>query len=379
MNSNEKLNICIVSYLFNNAFVTPLTNLEKIINCYSNNYHLIVGINRENLTSSYLFKGTPIIIFHKESKYLLVQIFHHILLNVKISIKIIQLSKKVDVFFFFMEEGSFLPILISYCLKKKSLWMLPSSLNIMIEYHPDIFSKILRFNQTLCFNLVDRIILYSSNLIPEWNLEKYKTKIELFSHHLIDHKRFKIIHPVNERSNTIGFIGRFSEEKGILNFINAIPGILKEYKNTEFLIIGDGDLKEKIETYLKKNKLRNNVNMTGWVSNEHLPEYYNSLKLLVIPSYTEGLPNVMLEAMACGTPVLATSTGSIPDIINDGKNGFLLQNNSPECLEKRILQILHFNNLDLIGSAAQTTIIEKFSLDNISKKSLDLSSIIQNI
>ncbi len=106
------------------------------------------------------------------------------------------------------------------------------------------------------------------------------------------------------------------------------------------MIIGDGDLKSNVNKYLSQNGLENNVKLVGWSSHEDLPKYLNSLKLLVIPSYTEGLPNIMLEGMACGTPVLATGVGAIPDIINDEKTGFIMENNSPECIAKKTFSAL---------------------------------------
>jgi glycosyltransferase involved in cell wall biosynthesis len=79
--------------------------------------------------------------------------------------------------------------------------------------------------------------------------------------------------------------------------------------------------------------------MTGWIRHEKVVDYLNELKLFVLPSYSEGLPTIVLEAMACGTPVLATSVGAITDIINEGQTGFLLKSNNPEHIAERVIEL----------------------------------------
>jgi len=83
------------------------------------------------------------------------------------------------------------------------------------------------------------------------------------------------------------------------------------------------------------------VRLTGWISYADIQNFLNEFKLLVLPSYTEGLPNIMLEAMASGTPVLATQVGVIPDIIKDNENGFLLRSNGPKHITERIVELLN--------------------------------------
>ncbi len=95
--------------------------------------------------------------------------------------------------------------------------------------------------------LSDKIILYSKNMIKEWKLERWENKIEFAHEHIIDFQKFRIMKPHYERENSIGYIGRLSEEKGILNLMQAIDIISKDRKNITFFIIGDGLLREKIE------------------------------------------------------------------------------------------------------------------------------------
>ena len=87
--------------------------------------------------------------------------------------------------------------------------------------------------------------------------------------------------------------------------MNSILLLLKHKPNIRILIAGDGPLNTYINRFIKDNNLENNVSLSSWISHEDLPDFFNKFKLIIIPSFTEGLPNVMLESMACGTPVLA--------------------------------------------------------------------------
>ena len=109
--------------------------------------------------------------------------------------------------------------------------------------------------------------------------------------------------------------------------------------------------------------LNNKVELTGWIPHDELPDYSNMSKLIVLPSYTEGLPNIMLEAMACGTPVLATPVGAIPDVIKDGETGFIMENNSPECIAENVERALNHPDLDKIVKNARESVEKEFTYE----------------
>ncbi|WP_181391450.1 glycosyltransferase family 4 protein [Methanospirillum stamsii] len=217
---------------------------------------------------------------------------------------------------------------------------------------------------TIGYFFADKIILYSSKLIPEWKLGKYSEKIIIAQRHFLDFTTFTITTPYKDRYPLIGYIGRLSGEKGVLHFTEALPAILNRHKDLRCLIGGDGQLKDSIESSLHDNDISIRVDLPGWISHDELPHYLNQLRLLIIPSYTEGLPNIMLEAMACGTPVLATPVGAIPDVLIDGDTGFIMENNSPECITKNVIRALNSPDLFVIAEKGRRYVEKNFSFEN---------------
>ncbi|OGO08346.1 MAG: hypothetical protein A3K46_04875 [Chloroflexi bacterium RBG_13_60_9] len=167
--------------------------------------------------------------------------------------------------------------------------------------------------------------------------------------------------PLKERRNLVGFIGRVSLEKGILPFVRAIPAVITALPDTEFLIIGSGRVDELLQDELVALKLAEKVAWLRWVDRGEVGRRLNQLKLLVVPSSTEGLPYIILEAAACGTPVLATGVGGIPDLIAHGKTGFLLPNNSSEAIARGIQSALSSDRLAIIAEQARRMAEDEYS------------------
>ena len=107
--------------------------------------------------------------------------------------------------------------------------------------------------------------------------------------------------------------------------------------------------------------------MIGWIPRSKVPHFLNSIKILILPSYTEGLPNVILEAMASGTIVLTTDVGAVKDAVNDGENGFILKNNSSAVIFNTLNKIINYPNLEKISDNAVKTIKLWFGYENAFK------------
>lgn len=363
INSLNK-NICLITCSSSKAFAAPLFNIEQIISSFAN-LNLILGSTEDIYRHINSPRVRLLNVKHKSSSSIILRIARYIFLQIRISYILTKLAKEVDLVIFFMEDAAFLPVITAKCLNLKSIRMLPSFISLQsIKRNKSAFSHFLVILKRFTYNISDYIVIYSPALLVEWNLTSFAHKV-LFAHeHIIDTNLFRCTKEINTRTEIVGYVGRLSEEKGVLDFVKAIPHMIKQMPDIKFLVIGEGPLIDEIESIIIDKNLSNVVNMKGWIPHDDLPSYLNELKLLVIPSYTEGLPNIMLEAMACGTPVLATPVGAISDIIEDGISGFILPDNSSEVITKTVVDVLKCSNLEKISEKSISLVKQRYTYSN---------------
>lgn len=355
-------NIGIITKPIGKAGFGPLSNLVKIVSSFSDSTYVITGNEGMNIRKKEYQRVHIVGVPYKYWSNICIRTINHIFMQLRISFKLIGLAKSADIWIFFLDsQALLLPVITAKLMRKKIIFALAASLTKSAKVTKNTLANVLVYSEAINYKLSTHIILYSENLIKEWNLEKYRDKICIAHEHFLDFDKFKIKKNLDERENLIGYIGRLSEEKGVLNFVKAIPEISKERGEIKFLIGGDGQLRDKIEKYLEGENLNDKVKLAGWIPAEEFSTYLNELKLFVLPSYTEGLPHAILEAMACGTPVLATPVGAIPDVIKDGETGFIMENNSPECIAENIVRALAHPNINEITKNARALIEEKYN------------------
>jgi len=275
------------------------------------------------------------------------------IMQLKISYHLIKLSGKVDVVF--LAGGAqtlLLPALTSKLLRKK---LILSHLGLGASSRQDyrvLYGKTLfgmgkhvlpwlveRLEGFNCC-LANRIAAFTTNADSPF-LKKYVAKTSFgMSRFYVSTSSFKVQKESASREKLVGFIGRFDEMKGLLNLVKALPPVARECADIKFMIGGDGLLRSEVEKEIRDANLDDRVTLPGWIPHDKLPQYLNEIRLLVIPSYGETGPHVLFEAMACGTLVLATAVGVIPDVITDGETGFIMEDNSPECIAKNARKLI---------------------------------------
>lgn len=200
----------------------------------------------------------------------------------------------------------------------------------------------------------EKVIVESPSVLKEWT-ERVDHKSVVGST-FVDTNRFYQKHSINSRDKEIGYVGGIDKRKGVLKLIECVETGSIEFSKLK--IGGSGPLKDTVE---KRVDEINNIEYKGYIPDSELPNFYNSIQLLVLPTKSEGLPNVALEAMACGTPVLAPPVGGLPDLIEDGINGFLMNKNSPKGIQEGINRAANAENLNGIGMNALKTIENNYT------------------
>lgn len=307
---------------------------------------------------------------------------YQIITQIKISLCLIRTYKRFDSPIFILSGTLLLPTITVKVLKKSSVLtaVASGSTNARMIYNSAPIYKrhyyylINRLLEQLTFNAAQYIGVESPHVAHFLSLPP--KKVISNGHLFFLDNNFKQTHIFTNRPCYIGYIGRLSEEKGAQHFVQALPAILGDRQELHVLIGGDGELKDSIVATLQEEGVTARVDLPGWIPHDDLPGYLNQLRLLVLPSYTEGLPNIMLEAMACGTPVLATPVGGVPDVIIDGKTGFIMENNSPECIAENVRRALNSPDLEKIAENGRRFVEENFTFE---KAVENWKGILQNI
>jgi glycosyltransferase involved in cell wall biosynthesis len=173
-----------------------------------------------------------------------------------------------------------------------------------------------------------------------------------------------------ESAFSVGAVGRLSVEKGHRYLIDAGSTLVPKIPNLQFVFLGEGRERPKLEKQLARLGMRERVVFAGFQTD--VRPWIQACDLIANPSLTEGMPNAVLEAMALGTPVVATAVGGVPDMIQNQVSGLLVPPADPTALASAILDLFANPARALEFARAAQTKLEKFSPAEQCERLLDL-------
>lgn len=171
--------------------------------------------------------------------------------------------------------------------------------------------------------------------------------------------------PHSLNNQNILFTGTNFQRKGLPVLIRAAPEILKEFPDVIFTVVGEDPSMDKMKILAANYGVLHNFNFLGWQSQDNIRNLLTKSDILVLPSLTESLGIVILEAMAAGVPVIASNIGGIPEIVQNGVNGILIAPDDPANLSEAITNVLTDKNLSQLLIENGKSTAHKFNLENM--------------
>jgi glycosyltransferase involved in cell wall biosynthesis len=234
------------------------------------------------------------------------------------------------------------------------------------------FNWFLRFFEEGMLRRARKIIAVSH--FTKWELTNYykipPSKIQVI-HNGVDINKFKPVTDKRKVKAELGLdpddlaivsVGRLYARKGLFTLIESMPAVTKRFPKAKFIISGKGQSDEmhKLIVHAEKLGVNSNIVFTGYYPDAKLPKLYQAADVFAFSTFYEHHPFAVLEALSTGLPVVTTNVGGIPETIDSGKNGLLVEPFSPKQFSKSILYLLeHPDEAKEIGAKARITIEQK--------------------
>lgn len=178
-----------------------------------------------------------------------------------------------------------------------------------------------------------------------------------------------MFNPTSNESRTVTYVGKLEQWKGVEDLIEIFRNVNRELKDVKFQIVGNGSMAEKV----RKESIP--IHLTGHIPHNAMPALYQNSAISVLPSFMEGAPTTCMESLACGVPCVATSVGDTPEIIKNGKSGYLLEPGNTEEFASCIVELLEDDALRRrMGAEGREHMVNNFSYDSVVKRMLEVYS-----
>ncbi|MGL5560174.1 MAG: glycosyltransferase family 4 protein [Paraclostridium dentum] len=233
-----------------------------------------------------------------------------------------------------------------------------------------IYALIEKYTSIFCNKIVN-ISNYEYELAKKYKIANENKMVTIYNG--IDINKFnnskyekeKVLEELNIPSNSfvVGMVARISEQKDPESFIRIAKKLCDQLENVYFVLVGDGELRPKIDSMIKTYRIEDKVKITGWV--DDVNKYISIFDVGILTSKWEGFGLVLTEYMAASKPIVASNVGGIPELIVDKYNGFLVEKNKDDEFVKCILELN--SNIELRTIYVQNSLKQLESKFNIKK------------
>ena len=238
-----------------------------------------------------------------------------------------------------------------------------------LNHEMSLTKRVFKFIDSLFLGLTDRVIC-----VAESDLEAGlaagvvdRNKTEVIYNGIEIREYEEGIKQSRGGAFTVGSIGRLHIQKGYTYLIDAAVKLVRKYPEMKFVVVGEGEKREELENRIRENRLEANFVLAG--SRENVNEELSKMDIFVLPSLWEGLPIVLLEAMAAKKAIVATRVNGTVEIISDGLDGLLISpENAKDIEEKTEILINDCNLRSKLAEQAYTRVEEVFSIESCVKK-----------
>ncbi len=226
--------------------------------------------------------------------------------------------------------------------------------------YASLISRIMRFMA----RHADKIGVETPSVLAQWSLPE-RCAGKVFDLHLyVDDSGADTV-PYEQRGPVVGMACRLQGNKHPLEAIEAFHRLRGAFPDWTLEIAGDGPEYERCRERVAALGEEDRIRMHGWVDNREMASYYGRWRLLLFPSNYEGLPNSVIESLRCGTPVLASPVGGIPDVIEEGETGWFLPGTTVEAIEAALSGLLKRDDLGDAGGRAEAFARKAFSFEDV--------------
>ena len=247
-----------------------------------------------------------------------------------------------------------------------------ASRRVIFQLGQNIFSrwKYRQVDRFICASSFIRTVLADDGISPK-RLDVVYEGVDLVNLDTAPRVNLHEIFSLPEGAPIVGNVGALDPDKGQRYLIKAAQLVIRKIPNAQFLIVGQGVLEETLRQQIKSLNLEKHVLLTGFRSD--VLSLQKGFNVFVMSSLSEGLGTSVIDAMACGRPVVSTNVGGLPELVDPGKTGQLVSPHDPRSLAEAILSILQDKTLQVrYGHAASRRARQLFSADRMIDETVEV-------